>query len=86
MNIKRIGKTSAQIVKTEQGEILFSYETPVAARLLSSQGMVYYKTDKFHSVTTSKHINKFIHKDLPVQVMDQSFFDDLVKITLTVKI
>ena len=37
--------------------VLYSYETPVA---LEAPNGKYYRTDKKWSVTTSKHINKFI--------------------------
>ncbi len=44
-------------VETEDARILFSYKTPVAAYVF---GKGYVKTDKFWSVTTSRHINKWM--------------------------
>ena len=37
--------------------VLYSYQTPVA---LEAPNGKYYRTDKKWSVTTSKHINKFV--------------------------
>lgn len=64
----------------ERHEILFSYETPVAARILSSDGMTYVKTDKRWSVTTSRHINKFLPTgdDINTIEMPQAYFDNLI--------
>ena len=56
MKIKPIGSNQT-VMETETGEILFSYSTPVAARL-AGRGLI--KTRKFHSTTTSKHINSWI--------------------------
>ena len=44
-------------VETEDARILFSYKTPVAAYVF---GKGYVKSDKFWSVTTSRHINKWM--------------------------
>ena len=38
-------------------QVLFSYRTPVACL---SDDNKYYRTDKFWSVTTSRHINKWL--------------------------
>ena len=53
-------------------KILFSYKTPVAACI---EG-VCYKTAYKWSVTTSRHINKWLD-GMTAEVMPQSFFDDL---------
>jgi len=44
-------------IETDDARILFSYKTPVAAYVF---GKGYFKTDKFWSVTTSRHINKWM--------------------------
>lgn len=36
---------------------LVSYSTPVAVKI---HGSGYFRTDKFHSTTTSKHINNWL--------------------------
>ena len=43
-------------IETDDARILFSYRTPVAAYVF---GVGYVKTDKWWSVTTSRHINKW---------------------------
>ncbi len=53
-------------------EIVFSYETPVAA-LLPGKGRV--KTEKKWSATTSRHISKAGYKD--AQTVPQATLDDL---------
>ena len=52
-------------VETSEARILFSYRTPVAAYIF---GRGFVRTDEFFSVTTSRHINKWLkdgHTDLP---------------------
>ena len=52
-------------VETKDARILFSYRTPVAAYIF---GEGFVKTEKYWSVTTSRHINKWFrdgHDDLP---------------------
>ena len=63
-------------VETSEARILFSYRTPVAAYVF---GVGYIKTDKFWSVTTSRHINKWIGgKDVTVREVTQTYLDGLV--------
>ena len=50
-------------IETDDARILFSYRTPVAA-FVFGEGFV--RTDKYWSVTTSRHINKWIGMDMPV--------------------
>ena len=45
------------IVESKGCTVLYSYNTAVA---LESPDGVWYRTEEKHSVTTSKHINKFI--------------------------
>ena len=52
-------------VETADARILFSYRTPVAAYIF---GRGFVRTEEFFSVTTSRHINKWLkdgHTDLP---------------------
>lgn len=66
-------------VETNDARILFSYKTPVAAYIF---GEGFVKTEKYWSVTTSKHINKWFkdgHNDLPeFKEIPQSRLDSLV--------
>ena len=45
-------------VQTERATVLFSYKTPVAACMNDGSGFI--RTDRHYSVTTSKHINKWL--------------------------
>lgn len=74
MRVRSIGPNQTQI-DTGTWSILVSYQTPVAAFDCVNGG--WYRTEKFHSKTTSKHINKWIEgtpNDRP-----QSFFDNLLE-------
>ena len=51
-------------IETSEARILFSYRTPVAAYVF---GRGYVKTEKYWSVTTSRHINKWIKMDLRIR-------------------
>ncbi len=57
MKIRNIGSNMTE-VKTEKGEILVSYETPVAVCMADGSG--FYRTSKKWSVATSKHTNKWL--------------------------
>ena len=57
MKITQIGKQNARIVESRGCRVLYSYQTPVA---LEAPNGKYYRTDQKWSVTTSKHINKFV--------------------------
>ena len=48
----------------------FSYETPVAARINSQ----YYKTSEYHSATTKRHVNRFLHGDTVNAIEQPQFF------------
>ena len=70
-------------IETSEARILFSYRTPVAAYVF---GRGYVKTEKKWSVTTSRHINKWIGMDMPVsghvavtpEKVSQTYLDNLV--------
>ena len=77
MRIKNIGSNQTVVVsKLPNGrtlEVLFSYETPVAVR----RPTVDYKTERKWSVTTSKHINKFLPQcQSRVQIVPQEDLDN----------
>ena len=71
MKITQIGKQNARIVESRGCRVLYSYQTAVA---LEAPNGKYYRTDKKWSVTTSKHINKFVGAD--VVLVPQSALDD----------
>ena len=73
MQLRPIASNMTQLDLSDGTSVLFSSQTPVAC--LSDNG--YYRTSKKWSVTTSRHINKWLDgvlaKDQP-----QSYFDNLV--------
>ena len=74
MKLKQIGSNQAEL--TTNGMIVFfSYSTPVAAMLPSGR---YVKTKTKYSVTTTKHVNKWLQGVADsVELVDQSFIDNL---------
>ena len=70
-------------VETSKARVLFSYRTPVAAYVF---GRGYVKTEKWYSVTTTRHINKWINMDMPTsgyvavtpEKVEQTYLDNLV--------
>ena len=62
-------------VETSEARILFSYRTPVAAYVF---GEGYVRTEKWWSVTTSRHINKWID-GVPAKEVAQTYLDKLVQ-------
>ena len=61
-------------VETSEARILFSYRTPVAAYVF---GEGFVRTEKWWSVTTSRHINKWIDGGTAKEV-SQTYLDKLV--------
>jgi len=56
MKVKSLGKNKT-LVKFGTSEVLVSYETPVAGK---TDKVGYFKTDKYFSNTTSRHINEYL--------------------------
>ena len=65
-------------VETDLGRVLFSYRTPVAAYVYGEMGGQFVRTKKWWSVTTSRHINKWIGKDVTTEEVSQTYLDNLV--------
>ena len=61
-------------VETSEARILFSYRTPVAAYVF---GEGFVRTEKWWSVTTSRHINKWLDGGTAKEV-SQTYLDKLV--------
>jgi len=62
MKLNRIGNNETVVSFDDVTEVLFSYDTPVAGRRLTDDGLQIFKTDKKWSRTTSKHISKYLKK------------------------
>jgi hypothetical protein len=79
MNLKVLKSNMTEITTELDGQraqILFSYSTPVAMRLLTDCGMEYHVTSQYWSKTTSKHINQWMPKEDRIE-HDQEYFDNL---------
>lgn len=79
MNLKPIKSNMTQValeIDGQRAEVLFSYSTPVAMRLLTPEGMEYHVTSQFWSVTTSRHINQWMPKEGRIE-HEQDYFDNL---------
>ena len=74
MKLRNTGSNQAVIEFNDGTEILFSYETPVAG---FKPGMGHFKTDAFFSVTTSKHVNKYIDGIAPA-ILSQAQIEGMV--------
>ena len=62
-------------VETSEARILFSYRTPVAAYVF---GEGFVRTEKWWSVTSSRHINKWLPENGTVKEVTQTYLDNLV--------
>ena len=73
MQLRPIASNMTQLDLNDGTSVLFSYSTPVAC--LTDNG--YYRTATKWSVTTSRHINKWLGGVLAKE-QPQQFFDELV--------
>ena len=73
MQLKPIGSNMNEIV-VKGKSFLFSYSTPVAG--WDENGA--FRTDEKFSVTTSKHINKYLGGKDVGRVVEQSWIEGLV--------
>ena len=62
-------------VATDLGRVLFSYRTPVAAYVY---GEGFVRTEKWWSVTTSRHINKWLPENGTFKEVPQTYLDNFV--------
>ena len=58
MQLKRIAANQTEVSLNNGTKVFFSYDTPVAAQLPDYE---YVRTSTKWSVTTSKHINKWLN-------------------------
>jgi len=75
MQLKRIKNTQATEITINGRQILFSYSTPVACKGFDGA----FKTEKFHSKTTTRHINNWLKHRTHVQTLPQESFDTMVE-------
>jgi hypothetical protein len=76
MTLKPIASNMTEL-RTAAGTILFSYETPVA--IITDDNLI-YRTDRKWSVTTSRHINKWLasYNVFASESRPQEYFDNLI--------
>ena len=74
MKLTPIAANQHEVTINDGTQIFFSYRTPVAA-YLPQKG--YVRTEKFWSVTTSRHINKWLKGVNEVTEIEQSVLDNL---------
>ena len=77
MNLNPVAANQNEVELADGITVFFSYKTPVAAHI---PGEGYFKTDKFWSVTTSRHINQFVARNGgsgKISTKPQTFFDQL---------
>ncbi|QYC52637.1 hypothetical protein [Salmonella phage SSBI34] len=75
MNLNVIGANQTVVTFSDNTQLFYSYNTPVAAFI---PGEGYIVTATKYSRTTTRHINNFTG-GLVDRVESQSFFDNLVK-------
>ena len=76
MNLKSYGANQTEITLGNELKVFFSYETPVTA--YDDLAGKYFRTSKFWSKTTSKHINNWLDGE-PAEMREQDFFNSLVR-------
>jgi hypothetical protein len=73
MTLKNLGANQSS-VEVDGVEVFFSYKTPVAGFI---PGRGYVRTDRKYSVTTTKHINKYVGANCTT--VPQEMIDGLLK-------
>lgn len=74
MKLRKAGHNMTELSLANGTDVLFSYETPVAAFV---EGEGYVRTAKHYSATTSKHINKWL-SGMVARTVPQEYIDALV--------
>jgi len=74
MQVKSLAANQTEITLRHGTRVLVSYETPVAAQLFNG---TYCRTDHKWSVTTTRHINKWLN-GANAETRPQTFFDNLL--------
>ena len=77
LSLEPIG-SNMTLLYTSNATILFSYRTPVAAMMWNDGNRRLIRTETFYSVTTSKHINKWID-GRDCETVPQETIDNLLK-------
>ena len=73
MQLNKLGTNQTEITLADGHKVFFSYNTPVACQTPDYE---YYRTERKWSVTTSRHINKWL-EGVNATTMPQDFFNTL---------
>lgn len=76
MKLNPVKENVTELHVNDRLTVLFSYKTPVAAWV---SGLGYVRTDKFWSVTTSRHINQWIGGS-PAELRPQAYLETLTDV------
>jgi hypothetical protein len=60
MTLRPLGANQTEVTINDELVILFSYRTPVACSVVLDGKWQHFKTEKQWSVTTSRHVNKWM--------------------------
>ena len=90
MNLTPLASNMTELTLAGGLTILFSYKTPVACRYTNGTDQVVYKTEKFWSRTTSRHIGQWIVMQddwtpRTISTKPQEYFDSLLTNGILVK-
>ena len=78
MKVKNVGSNMTELQLNNGTSVLFSYETPVAAKIHNPFfGDHWVKTEQWYSATTTKHVNKWL-EGIEAQLMSQEALNSLV--------
>jgi len=76
MTLIPIGRNQTELDFGNGHKIFVSYQTPVAEVFITPDGPRYRVTATKWSVTTSRHIGKWLHGNVP-EKLAQNYFDNL---------
>lgn len=82
MRLHRIDSNQTEVEFTNGTRILFSYDTPVAARVAVGDKFIAYRTEVFYSATTSRHIANWFGSAVilaKIETKPVEFFDNLTQ-------
>tara|TARA_R100001126_G_C4822934_1_gene147658 strand:- start:314 stop:595 length:282 start_codon:yes stop_codon:yes gene_type:complete len=72
MKLIPLGSNQNLVIINNDTEIFYSYRTAVAGKIKNK----YYRTNRWYSQTTTRHINKYLGK-LIFHECDPSFFESI---------
>ena len=77
MKLKQIASNMTELTVNPSVTVFFSYETPVAACVACKP----VRTEECHSITTTKHINKWLN-GCEARTVSQSYINGLLRLAI----